>query len=561
MHIKTPTHHFSSTVRDEGGFTLLMTLAILFVSSLLVAGALANASGDVHLTRSNTGADDAYYAAQAGLQVYEYNLNSSLEYWKTCPHSEGENEKKEKSPSTPVKLLEESSQTYNGESYKFETLPTTGHATCEENKQASIVETTGSANDTFRIKATGYANGVQKSIIATFKHPGFLNYVFLSDYEVEDPQTAAKPTAELTEHCEHYYKARNEKGYLGECPPIPFIGGDELNGPFHSNDRVSLCSVFGSESAFGRKGHSPEDVLEMNEGAAADGEIFGCGGSAKFYGKKKEGGPTLSPPPTDTELLETAQDKFIGRTRIELKGNEMTVWNAEVAGGKETIPFPSNGVVYVSNKSSPACGVTYSPFSYDEDYEKDTNCGDVYVKGSYTESLTIASQQDVIVNGNTYTTGGAAGGEPTGSATLGLVAQDFVRVYHPVKPAAFNPKNERTKGIEGECNGTNQVSSEEGIPKELGGANENLIIDAAILSTKNSFIVDNFFCGADLHKLTVWGAIAQFWRGRVTQGEGKAGYPEKNYNYDERLVTKQPPNFLSPNSSGGWELERETAPS
>ena len=154
--------------------------------------------------------------------MYEYNLNSSLEYWKTCPHSEGENEKKEKGAAIPVKLLEESSQTYNGESYKFETLPTTGHEKCEENKQASIVETSGSANDTFRIKATGYANGVEKSIIATFKHPGFLNYVFLSDYEVEDPQTFAKPPV----HCEHYYATRKKEGWLAECPPIPFIGGD-----------------------------------------------------------------------------------------------------------------------------------------------------------------------------------------------------------------------------------------------------------------------------------------------------------------------------------------------
>lgn len=556
MHVKTLIHPFNSTIRDEGGFTLLMTIAILFVSSLLVAGALANASGDVHLTRSNTGAQNAYYAAQAGLQVYEYNLNSSLEYWKTCPHSEGENEKKEKSPSTPVKLLEESSQTYNGESYKFETLPTTGNAKCEENKQASIVETTGTANDTFRIKATGYANGVEKSIIATFKHPGFLNYVFLSNYEVEDPTTFKKPPV----NCEHYYKAREEKGYLAECPPIPFIGGDELNGPFHSNDRVSLCSV-GGEAVFGREGHSPEDTIEMNEGIYADKELNPfCGASYTIYGKKKEKVPTLTPPPTDTELLETAEDKFIGRTRIELKGSEMTVWNAEIAGGKETIPFPKNGVVFVSNKSSPACGVTYSPFSFDEDYEKDTNCGDVYVKGSYTESLTIASQQDVIVDGNIYTTGGESGGQPTGGATLGLVAEDFVRVYHPVA-ATGEKKNERTKNIEGQCEGKNQKAGEGGVTNELGGVNENLIIDAAILSTKNSFIVDNFFCGNSLGKLTVWGAIAQFWRGRVTKGPGEAGYPVKNYNYDERLVTKQPPNFLSPNSSGGWELERETAPS
>ncbi len=59
----------------------------------------------------------------------------------------------------------------------------------------------------------------------------------------------------------------------------------------------------------------------MNEGVYTDTELNPfCGGAYTIYGKKKEKGPTLSPPPTDTELLETAEDKFTGRTRIELNG-------------------------------------------------------------------------------------------------------------------------------------------------------------------------------------------------------------------------------------------------
>jgi hypothetical protein len=66
-------------------------------------------------------------------------------------------------------------------------------------------------------------------------------------------------------------------------------------------------------------------------------------------------------------------------------------------------------------------------------------------------------------------------------------------------------------------------------------------------------------CGNPLGELTVWGAIAQFWRGRVTAGAGKGGYI-KSYNYDERLATSQPPSFLAPTSSGSWKISRETAP-
>ena len=57
---------------------------------------------------------------------------------------------------------------------------------------------------------------------------------------------------------------------------------------------------------------------------------------------------------------------------------------------------------------------------------------------------------------------------------------------------------------------------------------------------------------------TVWGAIAQFWRGRVTRTYNGIPYA-KSYNYDERLATNQPPNFLAPTSSS-WNIYCETSP-
>ena len=565
MQMRTSSPSRRPPPRDEGGFTMVVTIAILLITSLLIASALANASGDVRLTRSNTAAQQAYYAAQAGLQVYEFNLNTTLNYWQKCPRTEPEG-----NPEKKVSLLEETKETGDEESYKYETLPATGYTKCEENKQTTIVETSGTAHGTFRIKSTGYSNGVERSIVASFNHPGFLNYVFLSNYEVEDPSTFAKPPI----HCEHYYNERKKheeevktEKWLKECPPIPFIATDELKGPFHTNDAVALCSYLGQQPSFGR---NSSDKIEMNEGKYADSLDEGCGGSFTMKGTYKTNGATLTPPTTDTELLETAEKKYEGRTIIELIGstkpNTMKVTTENTSTKKvetHTVNFPGNGVIYVSNKSSPTCSLSYSPFSYDEDYEKDTDCGDVYVKGTYSESLTIAAQKDVIVTGNVTTTGEKGGynekTKPTGEATLGLIGENFVRVYHPVAASGKKKNNSET------CEGTNQTESSTTTTKELGGSNANIVIDAAILSTKNSFIVDNFTCGASLGELIVWGAIAQNWRGRVTGGASffgttSGGYPEKNYNYDERLATKQPPNFLSPNSSGGWELERETAP-
>ena len=169
----------------------------------------------------------------------------------------------------------------------------------------------------------------------------------------------------------------------------------------HTNDAAEVCSSGNTKPTFGRAGH--EDEIAMNGGYYAGS---GCGNSLTMNGKYTTTGASILPPSTDVELLEAAGKKYNGRTEIELNEgtpNTMTVKNKAIAGGSETIPFPSNGVVYVENSKTEACAITnYTPFN--SDTVNDTGCGDVYVHGKYTESLTIASADDVIVNGNLETT-------------------------------------------------------------------------------------------------------------------------------------------------------------
>ncbi|MBS1891408.1 MAG: hypothetical protein JST59_08945, partial [Actinobacteria bacterium] len=80
-------------------------------------------------------------------------------------------------------------------------------------------------------------------------------------------------------------------------------------------------------------------------------------------------------------------------------------------------------------------------------------------------------------------------------------------------------------------------------------------IEAALLALQHSFIVDNYRCGARLGTLNVKGAIAQKYRGAVGT-TGNSGYV-KNYEYDERLKTTEPPSFIEPIKSD-WVIGRET---
>jgi Tfp pilus assembly protein PilX len=542
---------------DEHGYTIFFALMVMLVSSLLAAAAFLATNEDVSLTRSYTSQQKAYYAALAGIDEYKYQLTANPNYWLTCPSSENPVTKLAKTP-VPGNSEEE---------YEDTTLGANGHALCTSGAQATIIETAGTASGTFRIESTGFSNGKKRSIVATFTHPGFLNYAWVSNFEVEDPSTFTPEP----EHCAYYYNERKLIGEgkvliegkkftkeLEECPAIPFIGADEVNGPFHTNDAVSLCSEFAGSPSFGRKGHEPADVIEFDQGHYQDTLDFGCGGGLELFGKYTTGGATLYPPGTDNELLETAEAKFKGRTVIELEGAtapdtmNVTTWNftTKKFETKTGVNVPKNGVIYVENEKT--CGIKYSPFVGDKNYEENekepgVSCGNVYVKGTYTESLTIAAQNDVVVIGNITTTHEGEKGKPLENATLGLIANGFVRIYHPETFASSRASCSNSA--------VNQTTATD--PRKWGSLT-NPVVDAAILSTDHSWIVDNFMCGNPLGTLTVWGVIAQDWRGRVTEGQGGGGYL-KNYNYDERLKTKQPPNFLSPTTTS-WYVTRETQP-
>jgi hypothetical protein len=196
----------------------------------------------------------------------------------------------------------------------------------------------------------------------------------------------------------------------------------------------------------------------------------------------------------------------------------------------KSINLSTTPIIYAQNGSG--CNSTYDPtnvaypsFTIGSTKAYYGPCGDIYISGTYSTPLTVAAANDVIITGNltnstdTNPTGTAS---PTGSATLGIVADQYVRVMH--------------------CNTTNN--------------NPNVTIDGAILTLAHSFFVDNYDCGGlPQGTLTVHGAIAQYYRGIVGQ-VGTSGYL-KNYSYDDRLSLILPP-YLFDLQNMEWTVFRET---
>jgi len=165
------------------------------------------------------------------------------------------------------------------------------------------------------------------------------------------------------------------------------------------------------------------------------------------------------------------------------------------------------------------------------------NCryGDVFVEGTLSGQRTIASENNIDITWNlTYKNGVG------GSDLLGLVANNYVELYHPVSC---------TSGNSSSCNLNASFPNE--TPRSTKF--QNPTIQAAILSVNHSFWVQRYDVGAasGVGTLHIDGAIAQRYRGPVgttSSGTPNTGYV-KQYVYDQRLKYLSPPKFLDPVAS------------
>ena len=245
-------------------------------------------------------------------------------------------------------------------------------------------------------------------------------------------------------------------------------------------------------------GDSSDDRIESGRSwRACDGK---SSTKPNIVGTLIENAQTLKLPPTDAALGTVASSAytFTGRTTIALNSNStITVTNANVNGGAaKTMAYPTNGVIYVKNGT---CGYSYQPLNpynqtgtaWNATNNVPAGCGQAWVSGTYNKDLTIATQDDLVVSADIIRLA-------TSDARLGLIADNFVRVYHPV-----DRKSDPT-----DCSEPSSAKI------------NNRRIDAAILSLLHSFMVDNYYCGDTIGTLTVNGVIAQKFRGAVGTGNG-----------------------------------------
>lgn len=515
-------------MRCQRGSTLVIALGVLLVVAMTTTAALSLGGNDIALVQHDLDAKRAYAAAEAGVQAYLYALNSnSTSWWETCSNDETNGN------GSPVTVP--GSTAPPRVTYAYRPVWANGNGPCPASTTNPISYLIDNTTDALLMEVTGTSNGVSRTIVASFHTTSPLNFLWYTVHESTD-------TAGGGAGCSIFFDQSNGEGGYG--PPSSCWGywttGDTLQGPVYTQDQFL---IWGSP-AFGRDNSTDTIVAAANPYATSSSSA--CAQQSGCQGASFSTTPITDPPasarvplPTTNAELATDAARYglttTGATTLYINGSTavaITCDRTSSCGSSPTVvtvDLETTPLVYDYNDTS--CSPTYDPTSVS--YSSDTTtvngtnytyyygtCGDIYVQGQYTTPMTLAAANNVVLTGNLTTT--ESNGVPTGTATAGLVAGQYVRVMHT---CASTP---------------------------------NVTVDGALLALNHALTVDNFECGPTDEQnqvLTINGSVAQQFEGYTGTGNGN-GYLEQSF-YDNRFQVLLPP-YLFDLQAMPWTLFRQT---
>lgn len=538
-----------------------MVIALIFgmVIVALVATSLSIATSGRVKANSDQNFNAALSAAYAGIADYQARLSNDNTYFQYG------NPASSYSSGSTVALppsIKTNPAFGIGSSGTWAKVPVTAPDTPASYYRYEVNTSQYPSSGTIKIRSTGMVGNAVRSVVASIRQQGFIDFLYFTDLEIQDPQISNDDATTCTKYA---YQGRPTTG----CDEIAFGGGDVIDGPAHSNDTMRICDATFTETptssyapAAGKLRYTAKNSLN----SSCTGQVFPAGVNQPAFAS------SIGMPATNSQQLqETRSDLpsivprpgclYTGPTNIVFNSDgTMTVRSpatkytnttgANATGGSNpgqcgqpgsasgqlgstggaTIPVPPNNIVYAQNVPSDPSNVNATSsasitnscdnnrIGYPLSGEATPSLGsapcaygarngDAFVKGNFHGQLTIAAQNYLYVTGDVKYVDSSAD-------ILGLTATNAVWVY--------NPYSTRSGAM-------------------LGDSGRE--IDAAIISAAHTFQVQNYNRGGSRGTLTVKGAIAQRFRGIVSSGSN--GYV-KNYQYDARLKYTAPPKFLSP---------------
>ncbi len=571
--------------KADEGIAMVMVIAISLILMLLVTVAVGSALSGFTKSRSDQNWNAAIAAAYAGIEDYKAKIADDNRYYlygnPSSPYSTAN------SPQSTLPTGVLANPAFG--------LGTTGTWKQVNNSPGAYfryeVDTTSyNTTGVLRLRSTGRVGDETRSVVANLKPKGFIDYLYYTTYEINDPAISGVNVGNCVKYA---WNGRANTGCselsFGDTDVMtgPVHSNDTIRA---CGATFGGAVTTGYKPAAGQLAYKRWDS-NANACDSGDTETFSKG--APVWTGTMDLPPTNSKMRNEvrTDLLVDVPHPgclYTGPTSIIFLSNgDMTVrspWTkaTQVAGDPatsgttptacgttgvgttgapglgsasgQTIHVPPNNLIFVQNvtiqpaltsdpnvwkantypsgitSASCAAGNNIGYPTTNENYVTVATAygctnGDLFVKGDVNAEVTLVAENLVYVTGDIR----YVATNPT--AILGLVAQNSVLVWNPMKSC---------------------TSTGSGCVPILG---LNRRIDAAILSVKHVFTAQNYSVGGNRGTLTVNGAIAQLFRGPMRSTSTSNGVTTilggyaKNYIYEWRLQSVAPPKFLSPVST------------
>lgn len=592
----------------QRGLALPVVIGVGALLLLLVVTGLAMTNSTLQRSAHDKQWSEALAAAYAGVADYQARISADQSYADNC------------NPSSSFASLSSgvpgcaSGSRWDGSNEAFATSGSqwalVGGSNDSEMFRYEVDNSQFAQTGIVRLRATGLAGDETRTVIATVRQKGFLDYLLFTDYEEQDPQATGDATT-----CTAYYPSR-----AGTCKAWAYHAGAAMNGPVGSNDAITICG-----GTFG----GPVTV-----GTPSGGTVYntaGCGGgSPSFQAGAPTAGNVLAMPRSVSGLGSAAQNLgsaacvYTGPTSIVFDHGQMRVYSpftttASTACGTPmaqpvSVPIPSSGLIYVQNVPqtalsganttlcNTATGTQYgNPLGYPLStagssgsllalqllglvganllsYSGGTSesaaslngvpyygctAGDAFVQGTISGRASVVAENNIwITDDLTYSS--------AKTDVLGLVAQNAVEVWNPIMVQSQG--NLLTGLLCGLLLPTNCTQTTVGNWFDVRGGMSNgalpnekdRTVDAAIMSMRHSLTVQNYCSGSQMGTLTIYGSITEKYHGpQCSTADGAGASPKWNvsYNYDSRLRTMVPPYFPTPSDAAyiGTQISGATA--
>lgn len=556
---------------SESGIAMVTVIAVGAVLAMLAVAGVAFSLGTLNKARSDQDWNGALAAAYAAVEEYQSQLSNDPSYVRFGNPASTYSSYVD--PAAPSVVSDVSLPAAANDAFGLGTTGAWAEVAGSEGAAHYRYEVNNSKYYTdgiITIRATGKVGDAVRSIVADLKQSGFVDYVYFTNYETNDPYN-------VSSNCYNYAYS----GRPASCGYIQFGAADSIDGPVHSNDRIRIeCgATFKSPIT---TGYNP-----------ASGDKYERIGSCtpNFHqGIKPTYGGVMDLPPTNSEMrkevrfdlpteVPVAGCLYTGPTSITFTDDGFmrvrSPWTKKTqvsaSGGRDwadcglagtstgrlghsngaRVKVPNNNLIFVQNVPSVSSDPNYSasnawdptntcrgtenrnalgyPVSTESAPDNAYQCrnGDIFIKGELEGKVTVAAENNLyVVDDVTY--------DDMERDVLGLVGQNAVIVWNPVRN-----KSGKT------WDSTNQMYRYSGSCIS-GYCDSNRSVHAAILSVAHTFTVQNFDVNSSYRgDLEVLGSIAQQFRGIV---RWQSGY-NKDYQYDKRFRYTAPPKFLTPAST------------